>query len=295
MLDYVKRYVDLGFVVHPLCPPTHYCQSPGKIPFDPVAGRHMSKWQHHEQFSLQQWQEWLDYDSEINVGFLTGSPSGLVCLDIDDDEGMALIEELEIRCEDTWQYNTGRGLRVLFESPGHAPSGLISRGSASIEVLGDGRQSVLPPSVHPNGKQYHWVMGRSPKDGPCSGDVGWLRFLGSSGGDGLDGLNSDETDWASILGSAPQRGERNVKFTSIAGHLMSPGGGMSEGEAAFWLSLYNRTLPEPMAESELTSIVRSIRRSEERTVQSGEREIKRLMVQYGCSRSDARTMWEGMV
>lgn len=75
---------------------------------------------------------------------------------------------------------------------------------------------------------------------------------------------------------------------------MSPGGGMSESEATFWLSLYNNALPEPLDDRELTSVVRSIRRSEERSVQSGERDIKRLMVQYGLSHGDAEMMWKNM-
>lgn len=293
MLSHIKRYVDLGFVVHPLCPPSHVCQSPGKIPFDPVEGRHMTGWQHHGQFSLDQWQEWIDYDSEINVGFLTGSPSSLVCLDIDDNEGMVLLEQLDPEWKQTWAYRTGRGLRVLYRKEGSSPSGIITRGSRSIEVLGDGRQSVLPPSVHPNGKQYHWCDGNSPKVCGCSSRTEWLSYLGQSSG-GLDGLNSDETDWTSILAAAPHQGERNIKFASIAGHLMSPSGGMSEGEASFWLGLYNKALPEPLDDRELTSVVRSIRRSEERSVQSGDRDIKRLMVTHGLSHSDAKMMWENM-
>ena len=69
---------------------------------------------------------------------------------------------------------------------------------------------------------------------------------------------------------------------------------MSEGEAAFWLRLYNKTLPEPLDERELTGIVRSIRRAEERTVLSGERDIKRLMVTHGLSYQDAKMMWLNM-
>ena len=69
---------------------------------------------------------------------------------------------------------------------------------------------------------------------------------------------------------------------------------MSAGEAAFWLTLYNKSSPEPLAEPELTAIVRSISRSEQRAVQSGEREIKRIMVEQGCSHSDAKMIWENM-
>jgi hypothetical protein len=291
-IAHVRRYIELGMIIHPCCPPDHCTKSPGKIPYIPGEG-HMTGWQHHRKFSLAQWQEWIDYDSEINIGFLTGSPSSLVCLDIDNDEGMALLEKIDPDWKSTWAYQTGRGLRVLYRKEGPSPSGIITRGDASIEVLGDGRQSVLPPSVHPNGSEYHWRDGSAPKDCGCSSRTDWLSHLGSSGG-GIDGLNSDETDWSSILQTPPRPGERNNSFTSIAGHLMSPGGGMSEGEASFWLRLYNKTLPEPLDDRELAGIVRSIRRSEERTIQSGERDIKKLMVTHGLSYQDAKLMWSNM-
>lgn len=253
----------------------------------------MAGWQHHEQFSVEQWQEWLDYDSEINVGFLTGAPSGLICLDIDNNEGMALLGKLGIQWKETWQYRTGRGLRVLYRKHGDCPTGIISKGDASLEVLGDGRQSVLPPSVHPNGRQYEWVVGRSPKTCECSDDTLWLEHLGS-GNESLDEINSDDADWLAVLENPPRQGERNNRFASLAGHLMSPSGGMSEGETAFWLRLYNRALPEPLGESELASVVRSIRRAENHAIELGEREIRRLMVQYCLSHSDAKLMWKSM-
>ena len=291
-LSHIKRYVDLGFVVHPLCPPDHYCQSPGKIPYMPGDG-HMQGWQHHEQFSADQWAEWLDYESEINVGFLTGQPSGLICLDIDNEEGKALIEQLGIE-QNTWQYRTGRGLRLLYRRDGSCPTGLISKGNASVEVLGDGRQSVLPPSIHPNGRQYEWVVDRSPKTCTCSDNTLWVEHIGGVGGGELDDLNSEETDWSSILKQTPVKGERNTRLTSIAGHLMSPSGGMSEGEAAYWLSLYNNSLPEPLGEGELVAVVRSVFRAEQRSIQSGEREIRRIMIERCVSHSDAKMIWENM-
>jgi hypothetical protein len=256
----------------------------------------MKAWQKHGQFSAAQWQEWLDYESDINVGFLTGSPSGLLCLDIDDNEGMRLLDELEIPWKETWQYRTGRGLRVLFRQVGDCPSGIISKNNASLEVLGDGRQSVLPPSIHPNGRQYQWVVGRSPKDCGLCDDTRWVRFLGG-GDERLAKLTSnaaDPDDWERTLSSPPGSGNRNIWFTSLAGRLLSPGG-LSPEECEFWLRLYNKNcLSEPLGENEIRGIVASVSKSETRTRQSGEREIRRLMVEYGLNHADAETMWRNM-
>jgi hypothetical protein len=290
-LQNIRRYVDLGFVVHPCCPPDHKCQSPGKIPFDPYEGKHMAGWQKHEQFTAAQWAEWLDCEPEINVGFLCGSPSSLLCIDIDNDEGMELIGQLDIPWRDTWQYRTGRGLRALFRHRGHGPSGLITRNGVSVEVLGDGRQSVLPPSVHPTGAEYRWIDGSSPRDCLLSSRTDWTEHLGRDTG-GLDGeINSDATDWAAILGSPPQAGERNVFLTRLAGHLLSDGK-MDPREAQWWLALYNQhVLPTPISCGELQSIVGSVGRCERRTQDSGVREIRQIMVDYGLSFDDAKAKW----
>lgn len=289
----IERYIELGFCIHPCCPVDHKCQSPGKIPFDAYHGCHMSGWQNHEQFPLDWWEEQIDYEPEVNIGFLTGSPSDLLCLDIDDNEGMALLGQLDIPWRDTWQYRTGRGLRVLYRHQGSGPTGIITRGSASIEVLGDGRQSVLPPSQHPNGSEYRWCVGNTPRDCGCSGRTDWLEHLGgASGSGGVDGLNSEDIDWMSVLSSPPREGDRNRFLTSVAGRLLSPGG-LCCAEAEFFLKLYNRhQIPEPLPEGEVRSIVESVGRSEQRTRESGIREIKRIMIDHDVSFEDAKLMWQ---
>jgi hypothetical protein len=293
MISYVQRYIDLGFVIHPCCPAEHYCQSPGKIPYDPYHGRHMSGWQTHGQFSLEQWQEWIDLDSSINIGFLCGAPSDLLCLDIDEDEGMKVLEKFDIPWRDTWQYRTGRGLRVLFRHRGPGPTGLLTADNHSVEVLGDGRQSILPPSVHPNGSSYEWVVGNSPKDCGLSSETGWADRIGGQNGE-LDDLSLEDTDWKAVLDRPPAPGARNETLVKVAGHLLAPGG-MAPKEAEFWLSLYNsHCLPEPIGGRELSAILRSVAKMEQRTRDTGEREIRRIMAEYGVKWDDAKTMWEGM-
>jgi hypothetical protein len=296
MLDYVRRYMELGFIVHPLCPPDHMCQSPGKIPFDPYEGCHMPSWQMHKQWELDWWEEMLDLEPGINVGFLCGERSSLLCIDIDDNEGMALLDKFDIPWRCTWQYRTGRGLRVLFRAVGKSESFIFTSDGGTLEILGDGRQSVLPPSVHPNGNCYAWVDGHSPRDCECNTDTEWLTRLDRAGARGATiasdtGLNSDNVNWASTLGDGVSAGTRNVTLASIAGHLLSPGG-MAPGEVILWLSLYNEKLVRPpLSENELSAIVKSISKMEATTQETGDREIKRLMVTYGLNRSDAELMW----
>lgn len=290
MFPSVQRYIDLGFVIHPCCPADHKCQSPGKIPFDPIEGRHMSGWQTHTQFSLDQWQEWLDYDSSINIGFLCGSPSGLICLDIDNKEGEAIIDDCGIEgWRETWRYETGRGFRCLFRFREAATSTILSRGTGSIEVLGDGRQSVLPPSLHPNGRRYRWVGGLTPRSiRPVNGD-NWARQLAPAGE-----ITSDKEDWIPQIQSDTQQGNRNTTMVRLAGHLMNPCP-MPADEAYIWLQLYNKEhCKPPLPDREVRSIVSSIGKKEASQQAEKDREVRSLMTRYDLTYQQAETMWRGL-
>lgn len=289
-VEQAARYIDLGFVVHPCCPVSHRCNSPGKIPFDPVEGKHMVRWQEHEQFSLAQWEEWLDYDSELNIGFLTGSPSNLVCLDIDDEGGRRILDECGVQgWQDTWQYTTGRGFRYLFQHGETSVSTVVSRGSAHFEVLGDGRQSVLPPSVHPNGRQYRWVSGLTPRDGGPVSASGWIRGLTPQ-----SEITSDREDWAKNIRSAVAQGDRNNTLTRLAGHLLNPCP-MPPEEAYIWLSLYNQHYCNPpLSDREIKAIITSISKKEAAAEAQRDREIRQIMKQYDLSYEEAATVWRSM-
>lgn len=293
MISAAQRYIELGFVIHPCCPPDHKCQSPGKIPFDPIEGRHMTAWQTHTQFSMDQWQEWVDYESSINIGFLCGSPSGLLCLDIDSKEGEGILDESGVKqWRETWRYNTGRGFRCLFRDREKSISTIISRGDSSYEVLGDGRQSVLPPSVHPNGRRYAWVVGHTPRDGEPAGSEGWIGGV-VSGGDGTS-ITSDREDWVKNIQTVTNHGNRNTTMVRLAGHLMNPCP-MPAEEAYIWLDLYNqRYCKPPLPDREVRSIVNSIRKSEAGQQAERDREIRDIMQRHGLTYDEAATVWRGM-
>ena len=247
----------------------------------------MPKWQDHGQFPDEQWQEWLDYQSDLNLGFLCGSPSGLLCIDIDDPRGKELLNEHDPNWRDTWQFRTGRGLRCLYRHRETTVSTIVSGRDTHYEVLGDGRQSVLPPSVHPNGKAYRWVDGLSPKDRePADGATLLQNCHSVPTGE----ITSDRVDWSAAVRSRTGEGSRNIRLTSLAGHLLHPGPLPAE-EAFLWLSLYNKhRCDPPLPDQELKSIISSIRRREEVKDAEREQEIKRLMRTYDVNRQDAERM-----
>jgi len=289
-LAWVKRYQELGFIVHPCCPPTHRCQSPGKIPYDPYERRHMESWQNHPQFTLEKWAEWLDLEPEINIGFLTGQASGIICADIDTTAGEELLharyteEQLH-----TWRFATGRGSRVLFRHlDGHAQSLRISSGDRYLEVLGDGRQSVLPPSLHPNGSFYTWLDGFAPRS--CKLLDSPFRSVEDRGGD----ITSERVDWQAAVQAPTQEGTRNETLTKLAGHLLAPASVPPE-EVYIWLKLYSAAnCKPPLSDSEIKMIVRSIQNRQERSDVQAELETRRLMREHNLSWRDAEMMRRGM-
>lgn len=100
----------------------------------------------------QWWRRWPD----ANIGIATGRVSGLVVVDVDEDEGGSRtpLEPLPA----TLTARTGRGEHLYFRLPAGVVIG--SKGGSTvgtgIHVRGDGGYVVAPPSRHVSGRQYEW-------------------------------------------------------------------------------------------------------------------------------------------
>jgi hypothetical protein len=288
-LAWVKRYQELGFIVHPCCPPTHRCQSPGKIPYDPYERQHMVSWQNHPQFTLEKWAEWLDLEPEINIGFLTGSPSRIVAVDIDDASGEEMFRGTVSEEErQTWTFTTGKGARILYRANvGGVRSARLSNGTASVEILGDGRQSVLPPSVHPSGASYGWIGALSPRTRPVREAPARVLLPVSD-------IDSEREDWQAKVEAPTPEGSRNETLTRLAGHLLAPAS-VPADEVFLWLRLYSAAnCKPPLSEAEIKMIVRSIQTRQERSDVQAEIETRRLMREHNLKWHDAEMMRRGM-
>lgn len=99
---------------------------------------------------------WFDHEPDLNVGIITGGPSGnLVVLDFDTKELPS-----GIHLPPTLIAQTNRGRHYYYRS-----SSPIRKSSAVWgDVQGEGGYVVAPPSVHPNGARYEWQMCCSPED-----------------------------------------------------------------------------------------------------------------------------------
>ena len=104
------------------------------------------------------------YAESGNVGILTGAPSNIFVIDIDNrhggSEALRALEDKHSPLPPTRMVRTGDGVHYYYRHPGYKVTGrnLVP----GIDVRGDGNLVVAPPSHHVNGKSYEWVDPSTP-------------------------------------------------------------------------------------------------------------------------------------
>lgn len=105
------------------------------------------------------------YKGGENIGILTGRVSGVIVLDIDDIDLMEKLEDVP----QTWTVKTSRGLHFYFRYQEGIPSIKYMPG---IDILSDKKIAVAPPSIHPSGHKYRWIL--SPRETEIKEVPAWL-------------------------------------------------------------------------------------------------------------------------
>lgn len=119
----------------------------------------------------------------MNIGLVLGTGSRIIGIDIDGSLALEMLQEL---CDgdtpETWMFKTPGnevGRRLLFRVPDNVEK--VSKWVKTLEgehseiaFLGDGQQTILPPSIHPNGKPYKWIKGHTPTDIDLADAPEWM-------------------------------------------------------------------------------------------------------------------------
>jgi hypothetical protein len=162
MRDAALYYARQGWAVFPLKPRA-------KEPL--VAGAYKAATAKLDQVEAW-WTQWPD----ANIGLATGERSGVWVLDIDGPEGFASFDALEAEhgeVPDTQWASTGKGSHLFWQCPaGHDPGRRIGV-RPGLDFIGGSGYLVLPPSIHPNGREYVWADADTVI--PVAPD--WLRGL----------------------------------------------------------------------------------------------------------------------
>lgn len=185
-LDAAIEYVKKNIPIILICPPDHEnmpahhiknCKNPGKRPIQ-------KGWPSRGIPTIEQVNEWKSAYPNANIGMPFGSISGFIGVDSDGEKGkQLLLEKSKGDIPKTWEFTTpGGGYRWIYRIP---PGLTLKKFSIAdrtndhqeLALLGEGQQTVLPPSVHANGGTYQWVEGRSPWDMDCAMVPSWIIKL----------------------------------------------------------------------------------------------------------------------
>lgn len=108
---------------------------------------------------------WLAAGS--NVGILLGPMSGVVDVEYDTPEGRDQLGAVGLLDIPTPTWRSARGEHRLFHwEPWMPETAVIHADSLEVRVGGRAAQSVLPPSIHPTGQPYEWIV--SPAEVPIA-------------------------------------------------------------------------------------------------------------------------------
>ncbi len=209
--------------------------------------------------------EWFRRWPDANVGVVTGAISGLVVLDIDPGHGgrdsLATFEEGLGRLPETVEAITGGGGRHLYFSH---PGGTVPNRAGvapGIDVRGDGGSIVMPPSIHPSGRRYRWMAGRSPEAMSLARlPRTWLLRISRRSPPAGHTL----PHWRDLVRGGVAEGARNDTIASLTGHLLWHG--VDPFVALQLLLCWNRErCRPPLPDDEVARTVGSISRLHDRS------------------------------
>jgi hypothetical protein len=189
---------------------------------------------------------WWDRAPGAGIGVATGS--GLIVLDVDGEQGAESLRVLEAEHGElpvTVTVETPGGGRHYHFSTEKNIRNSAGKLGAGLDIRGDGGYVVAPPSQHPNGGRYEWLVG--PDECPVAQAPGWLVEL----------LREQRREPAAKIAEAIPDGERNSTLASLAGSMRRRGMGESEILAALAATNAERCRP-PLDPGEVEQIAASI-------------------------------------
>lgn len=147
------RYLERGYSVIPIAPGT---KRPGQ--YSEVDGwRGMSDWQRFNQrlpteLETEVWYTWPG----AGIGLLTGKLSGVIGLDRDHDAPGT--QELDRLIPYTPVKKKGaKGYTAFFRYNGEKSCSFDVGGARVLDVLSEGRQTLMPGTIHPDGHTYIYL------------------------------------------------------------------------------------------------------------------------------------------
>lgn len=145
-MDLINRYLSLGWSL---------------IPLEPRSKKPVLPWREFQEKppGLDRWSLWREIFPvpPHGIAVICGAVSGLIVIDVDDEEAAYRLQT-EIPFE-TPMVKTCRGFHFYFRHRSGISSTAIGiPGIGKLEIKADRSLVTLPPSIHPKGHRYEWVL-----------------------------------------------------------------------------------------------------------------------------------------
>lgn len=238
-ITFAKAYAQKGWLSFP-------CKPQDKTP--------LVKWVDMATTETNMLVGWWDTNPAANIGIACGAKSGIVVLDVDKDhdgyESLATLLEQYGRLPDTPVSKTGSGgEHIFFRYPGIEIRNSAGKLGKGLDIRGSGGYVVVPPSRHPNGNYYEWVV--KPSQVELADMPEWMIELLQEKNEIAEPKSSGEY----------LSGERNNALTKLAGSMRRKG--HSEDGIFAALTIFNREkCNPPLTDGEILQISKSVARYE---------------------------------
>ena len=223
------------------------------IPLKPKSKEPLIPWRELQRRRLTEREiiEIFERHPDANVGVITGKVSQLLVLDADSP---SVVKRLGSPL--TPIAETSRGRHYYFQLP-DARIRSITHIADGLDLRAEGGYVVTPPSLHPTGKRYEWVIppkGLDPLGPEPAPPPAWLLEL-------ISKRRAHSRPVREIIYGVHE-GERNVSATALAGKLL--GCLPTEDWWVAWelLKSWNAQNKPPLPERELRQVFDSIARRE---------------------------------
>jgi hypothetical protein len=182
--------------------------------------------------------ELFEQNPDANLGVVTGSISGLLVLDADASEIVKRWGTPETPIAET-----SRGRHYYYQLPDRAVPSIVGVADG-VDIRAEGGYVVAPPSVHPSGRCYQWVIpprGLDPFGAEPAPPPAWLMEL-------ISKHRARSGTLARIVQGVPE-GQRNISSAALIGKLLGclppdDWESIAWPLAAAWNALNNPPLPE---------------------------------------------------
>jgi len=220
-----------------------------------------------EKIIVEWWTRWPG----ANVGVQLGCLSGII--DIECDSAEAEEDYLKL-----WKgeppvcptFAGARGKHRLFQSHEDLPPvAVLHIGRIEVRIGGGdkGAQSVFPPSIHPSGTQYTWLVQPSEVDPPPLPKEILARIWNLAGEPKIEDAPKAKPleYWNHVIIEGVPEGERNQKAAELCGYLLHCCNSHDNKQVAtMWLMIrsWNKQNRPPLPEAELRRTFESVLRRE---------------------------------